>query len=58
MALVVPRILHLTTGDQSLPVAAARMWENVPQLVTSSQSLKVFRRRLKTGLFIRSSGSD
>ena len=52
--LVVPNMAHSTIGDRSFPVAAARVWNSLPQLVTSSPSLPVFRRRLKTELFTRS----
>jgi len=35
----------------SLPVAAARVWNSLPDLVTSAPSVAVFRSRLKTHLF-------
>ena len=35
------------------PIAAARVWNSLPQHVTSMQSLPVFRSRLKTHLFRR-----
>ena len=57
-ALVVPKSVHSTIGDRAFPVVAARVWNSLPQLVTSSPSLTVFRRRLKTELFTRSYGSD
>ena len=57
-ALVVPRSIHSTIGDRAFPVAAARVWNGLPQLVSSSPSLAVFRRRLKTELVIRSYGSN
>jgi hypothetical protein len=57
-ALVVPNTAHSTIGDRSFPVAAARVWNSLPQLVTSSPSLTVFRRRLKTELFTRSYDLD
>jgi len=41
-------------GDRSFPVAAARVWNSLPQRVSSSPSLTVFRSRLKTHLFSRS----
>jgi len=53
-ALVVPNTVHSTIGDRSFPVAAVRVWNSLPQHVTSSPSLTFFRRRLKTELFTRS----
>ena len=38
-------------GDRAFCVAAPRVWNNLPQAVTSSPSLATFRRRLKTYLF-------
>lgn len=57
-ALIVPNSVHSTIGDRAFPVAATRVWNSLPQLVTSSPSLTVFRRRLKTELFTRSFGLD
>jgi Reverse transcriptase (RNA-dependent DNA polymerase) len=56
--LVVPRSRHSTIGDRAFPVAAARLWNSLPSSVTSSPSLPIFRRRLKTELFSRSYGVD
>jgi len=50
--LVVPNTVHATIGDRSFPVAAARVWNSLSQHVTSP-SRTVFRRRLKTELFIQ-----
>jgi len=51
-ALVVPNIVHSTMiGDRSFPVAATRVWNSLPQLVTSLPSLTVFRWRIQTDLF-------
>jgi len=41
----------LTVGDRAFPVAAARVWNSLPDLVTSAPSIAVFRSRLKTHLF-------
>ena len=57
-ALVVPNTVHSTIGDRAFPVAASRVWNSLPLLVTSSTSLTIFRRRLKTELFTRSYGFD
>ena len=40
-----------TVDDRAFPVAAARVWNSLPQHVTSAQSLPVFRSRLMTHLF-------
>jgi len=40
-----------TVRDRTFPVAAARIWNNLPQNVTAAPSLLVFRSRLKTHLF-------
>ena len=42
---------HPTVGDRAFPVAAARVWNSLPDLVTSALSVTVFRSRLKTHLF-------
>jgi len=40
-----------TVGDRSFPVAASRVWNNLPQHVITSPSLRVFKNCLKTHLF-------
>ena len=40
-----------TVGDRAFPVAAARVWNSLPDLVTSAPSVAVFRSRLNTHLF-------
>ncbi|HSN22936.1 MAG TPA: hypothetical protein VLS45_01995 [Methylomicrobium sp.] len=57
-ALVVPRTAHRTIGDRAFGVAAARAWNSLSPSVQSAETLTVFRRRLKTELFIRSYGTD
>jgi len=49
--LIVSRTRLLTVGDRAFPVAAARIWNSLPDLVTSAPSVAVFRSRLKTHLF-------
>jgi len=49
--LFVSRTRLLTVGDRAFPVAAARVWNSLPDLVTSAPSEAVFRSRLKTHLF-------
>jgi len=47
-SLIVSRIRLSTVGNRAFPVAAARVWNRLPDLVTS---VAVFRSRLKTHLF-------
>ena len=54
--LQVPLAKHKTIGDRAFPVAAAKVWNGLPQSITSSPSLLQFRRALKTELFRRSYG--
>jgi len=52
--LIVRRTQLSTIGDRSFPVAAARVWNSLPQYVSSAPSLIVFRSQVKTHLFGRS----
>ena len=52
-SLVVRRTRLSTIGDRAFPVAAAHVWNGLPQHVTSASSLSTFHRRLKTHLFQR-----
>jgi len=52
--LEVPHVLLSTVGKRAFPVAGANMWNDLPFHITSTQSLVVFRQRLKTFLFSRS----
>ena len=52
-SLVIRRTRLSTVGDRAFPLAAARVWNSLPQHVTSVQSLPVFHSRLKTHLFRR-----
>ena len=47
-SLTVSRTRLSTVGDRAFPVAAARVWNSLPDLVTSAPSVAVFRSRLKT----------
>ena len=49
--LSVPRTRLSTYGDRAFPVAADRIWNSLPQHVTSTQSFPVFCTRLKTYFF-------
>jgi len=50
-SLIVSRTRLLTVGDRAFPVAAARVWNSLPDLVTSAPSVAVLWSRLKTHLF-------
>jgi len=51
-SLIVSRTrLSTTIGDRAFPVAAARVWNSLPDHVTSAPSVAVFPSRLKTHLF-------
>jgi len=52
--LLVPRTKHSTIGDRSFAVSAAQAWNSLPLSVQMSDSIAIFRRRLKTELFARS----
>ena len=50
----VPRTEHVTIGGRAFSSTAARVWNSLPTAVQASESLDIFRRRLKTELFERS----
>jgi len=52
--LVVPPSRLSTVGDRVFPVAAARVWNSLPDFVMASTSLPMFKRHLKTVLFAKS----
>jgi len=52
-SLIIRRTRLSTVGDRAFPVAAARVWNSLPQHVTSASSLSVFRSGLKIHLFKR-----
>jgi hypothetical protein len=49
--LVIPPFKLSRIGSQTFEVAAARAWNDLPEDVTSSQTLPIFCNRLKTHLF-------
>ena len=49
--LVAPPIKLSTVDRRAFPVAAAQVWNGLPEGVVSSSSLQTFRRQLKTHLF-------
>ena len=57
-SLLAPVTKHVTIGDRAFPVAAAKAWNSLPSSVTSSSTLPIFKRRLKTVLFGRSFGAN
>ena len=50
-SLIVSRTRLSTVGDRAFPVATARVWNSLPEHVTSAPSVAVLRSRLKTHLF-------
>ena len=49
--LVVRQTRRSTLGDRSFLVAGPRLWNTLPQHITSASSLQIFKSRLKTYLF-------
>jgi len=49
--LSVPRTRLSTYGNQAFPVATVRIWNSLPQQITSAPSLPVFCSHLKTYFF-------
>ena len=49
--LIVPRTRLCTIVDRAFGVAASRVWNSLPPVVTSASSLPSFKRQLKTFLF-------
>jgi len=49
--LVIPLSRLVTVGDRSFAVAGPRLWDTLPEDITSAPSLLMFRRKLKTHLF-------
>jgi hypothetical protein len=41
----------VTTGDRAFPVAAAKLWNELPGDITAAKSLTAFLRQFKTFLF-------
>jgi len=51
---VVPTFRLSTVGSRSFNVSAPRIWNRLPEDITSAPSLSTVRRRLKTHLFQQS----
>jgi len=52
--LVIPLSRLVTVGDRLLAVAGPRLWNTLPEDITSAPPLLEFRRKLKTHLFRQS----
>jgi len=52
--LIVPSVRRSTVGDWAFSVARPRLWNTLPEEITTSQSLLTFRQQLKTWLFRKS----
>jgi len=52
--LLVPPVRLSTVGNRAFPVAGPRVWNTLPEDITTSQSLSAFCQRLKTWLFGKS----
>jgi len=52
--LVIPLIKLSTVASRAFPVAAAQVWNGLPEAVISSSSLQTFRRQLKNSSFLTS----
>ena len=53
-ALAVPQCRLSTLGDRAFAVAAAKVWNSLPEDVSAAPSSTLVRKRLKTVLFRRS----
>lgn len=49
--LAVPKVRTITYGDRSFRVAAAKLWNKLPDKIKSTDSLAQFKKQLKTHLF-------
>jgi len=47
--LIVPSVRRSTVSDQAFSVAGPRVWNTLPEEITTSQSLPTFRRQVKPG---------
>ena len=52
--LIVPSVRRSTVGDRAFSVAGPRVWNTLPEEITTSQSLLTFRQQLKTWLLRKS----
>ena len=52
--LVVPPVRLATVGSRAFPVAAAHIWNSLPEHIVSASTLQSFKRHLKTFLLQQS----
>ena len=52
--LMVPSVRRSTVGDRAFTVAGPRVWNTLPEEITTSQTVSTFRQQLKTWLFRKS----
>jgi len=51
---MVPSVRRSTVGDWAFTVAGPRVWNTLPEEITTSQTLSTFCQQLKTWLFRKS----
>jgi len=51
---IAPPVKLSTVGSRAFPVVGPQIWNDLPEDVTSAESLSTFRRRLKTHFFMKS----
>jgi len=51
---MVPSVRRSTVGDRAFTVARPRVWNTLPEEITTSQTLSTFHQQLKTWLFRKS----
>ena len=56
--LIIPRTNLVTMGDRAFSVCAPKLWNDLDPTVKNSTSLAIFKKNLKTHLFIKHFGSD
>ena len=49
--LIVPRVRLVNYGEQSFSYAAPKLWNEIPEYIRKSETLSIFKTRLKTYLF-------
>ena len=49
--LVIPKSITSTYGNRAFPVAAPKLWNNMPVNIRTTISIDSFKRKLKTHLF-------
>ena len=52
-ALAVPRTKHKTFADRAYSVCGPKLWNKLPTSVKSAPDLDIFKKNLKTHLFVR-----